>query len=659
MPAARKTRPQPARPPIEGAVASELPPSLAPQLATLAARIPPGAYWGYSIKLDGYRMMARVENGRARLFTRGGHDWSAKMPALIAELDAMNIGSAWLDGEVVSLNAQGTPDFNALQNSFDRGAKSANLVYFVFELPFLNGWDFRASRHEDRYMALAALFETNEQEHVRLCSNLPGDPYSILASACGLGLEGLIAKRLDSPYVSARTDTWLKLKCKLRQEFIIAGFIPRTDAASQVGKLLLGVYGPDGTFKSAGGVGTGWSANEAVKLRARLNKLVTSKVPFVGGVPKPDRWSKNSSNEKVIWVSPELVAEVEFAEWTPGGQIRHASYRGLRDDKPAREVVREPLKGAANSPNAAGSASKAATVRGGPVSHPGRIIDPVTGLTKRDLVLHYERVSRWMLPHLVDRPCSFLRGPEGVTGELFFQKHADTAAVRGLTLLESSLWPGHAPLMVVNSEAALWSAGRANVIELHTWNSRSGHIDRPDQMVFDLDPGEGTSWEHVQEDASLVRLMLQELGLKSWLKTSGGKGLHLLVPLAPVHEVAVVKGFSQAIVEHLARAIPSRFVSKSGPSNRVGRLFVDYLRNNRAATTAAAFSARARPGLGVSMTVDWDDLPLLTSGAHWTVANAANELSTRTKDPWRDYWSTPQLLSAPMERLGFKPPTAR
>jgi bifunctional non-homologous end joining protein LigD len=304
------------------------------------------------------------------------------------------------------------------------------------------------------------------------------------------------------------------------------------------------------------------------------------------------------------------------------------------------------------------SAGKTA-VGGIKVSNAERIIDPSTKLTKLDLVRYYESVADWILPHLKGRPCSLVRGPTGVTGELFFQKHDDKISIPGIKNLDPALWPGHGALLEIGTAQALASAAQMNVIEFHTWNSLARNIDKPDRMIFDIDPGEGTHWQQVQEGATLVRTILSELGLDSWLKTSGGKGLHVVVPLAPRFDYDTVKGFSQAVVQHLARTIPSRFVAKSGPANRVGKLFVDYLRNGHGATTAAAFSARARPGLGVSMPVSWDELGKLKSGAQWTIATAREYLSFQTEDPWAGYWGAKQPLAGAMKMLGFAAPPAR
>jgi bifunctional non-homologous end joining protein LigD len=635
-----------------GAVKSALPEKLSPQLATLATGVPTSGQWVYEIKFDGYRLMTRLENGSAKLITRGGHDWSAKMPGLVRELEQLGVKSAWLDGEIVVLGDSGAPDFNALQKSFDRSHSNADIVYFLFDVPFFEGYDLRQVELVQRRQLLQALLATKGADHLRFSATFQADPASILNSACRMNLEGIIAKRANAPYASYRTETWLKLKCKQRQEFVVCGYTDRSDGSPEIGSLLLGVNTPDGELISVGSVGTGWSAAEARKLKLKLAKPRIATAPFAAGVAKPGRWSKRVvGSEK--WVEPRVVAEVEFAEWTPDGQIRHASYVGLRTDKSASAIVRETAKSYSGS--APARPASPTTVGAIKVSHGERVIDPRSGMTKLHLVRYYESVADRILPHLKGRPCSLVRGPTGVTGQLFFQKHGEKIGIPGIRELDASLWPGHDALLEVGTAQALAGAAQMNVIEFHTWNSLARNIDKPDRMIFDLDPGEGTTWTHIQEAAMLVRTLLTELGLDSWLKTSGGKGLHVVVPLAPRYDYGTVKSFSQAVVQHLARTLPSRFVAKSGPANRVGKLFVDYLRNGHGATTVAAFSARARPGLGVSMPVSWDELAKLKSGDQWTVATTHDHLSFEKNDPWADYWKKKQALTAAMKRLGFKP----
>ena len=637
-------------PAIPGAVKAPLPKKLAPQLATLVSDMPRAGDWVYEIKLDGYRLMTRFEDGKARLITRGGHDWSSRMPRLVRELKTIGVRSGWLDGEIVVLNDDDVPDFNALQNALDQH-NSAGVVYFLFDVPFLGGYDLRAAALRHRRQLLETILKGNGTDHVRFSAAFETDPASILVSACRMNLEGVIAKRADAAYVSRRTDTWLKVKCKQRQEFVVGGYTDRRGGPGQIGSLLLGVHGAAGELVAVGSVGTGWSSAEATALKTRLANLARGTSPFANGAKKPGRWSKRRPGDE-RWVEPRLVAEIEFAGWTPEGQIRHGSYVALRSDKAAKSVGGDtPRPPGAKAPLRSASAAAGAIT----VTHGDRIIDPSTGLTKLHLVRYYEAISDWMLPHLRGRPCSLVRGPNGITGQLFFQKHGEKIGIPGIKQLDPSLWPGYAGLLEVGNAQALAGAAQLNVIEFHTWNSVVRAIDTPDRMIFDLDPGEGTAWKHIQEAASLMHAMLDALGLESWLKTSGGKGLHVVVPLTPRLGYDPVKAFSQAIVQHLAITFPSRFVARSGAANRIGKIFIDYIRNGHGATTAAAFSARARPGLGVSMPVAWDYLPKLKSGAQWTIANALDYLSSQKTDPWAGYWKKKQTLKAAMEKLSFIP----
>jgi bifunctional non-homologous end joining protein LigD len=626
------------------AIRAPLPSKLEPQLATLVASAPAGD-WIVETKFDGYRLMARVDKGKAKLITRGGHDWTDKMKPLAAAIESLAIASAWLDGEIVVMNEDGLPDFNALQNAIDNAASEA-IEYFVFDLPFHNGRDLRKVPLRARRALLAELLENKPSDRVRLSQSFPATPAQMLDAAKSMRLEGIIIKRPNAPYVSQRSETWLKLKCALRQEFVICGFADRNGARGEVGSLFLATW-EKGELVYAGNVGTGWNARTARDLHARLVVLETRTPTLAIEAITPGRWSRRSAGAE-RWVRPELVAEVSFREWTPDGHVRHAVFVALRLDKPAGEVTREVVaaSAAAGAPPPATSSIK--------VSNPDRVIDPSTGITKLTLVRYYESIAERILPHLRDRPVSLVRAPEGVTGELFFQKHPE-ARIPGLRVLDAKLWPGHPAMLAVDDVDALVSAAQMNTIEFHTLNSTTHRIDRPDRVIFDLDPGEGVSWPQIQEAALLMRAMLTELGLASWLKTSGGKGLHVVVPLAPELTYDLVKGFAQAIVTHLAKTIPERFVARSGGANRVGRIFIDYLRNGPRQTTAAAFSARSRPGLGVSMPVAWEQLMTLKGGAQWTIATAREYLSFEQKDPWVDYWTTAQTLGEGIKRLGYRP----
>jgi bifunctional non-homologous end joining protein LigD len=652
---------------LEGAKKAALPETLSPQLATLAKSAPTHGDWLYEIKFDGYRLLTRIEKGRATLFTRGGHDWTHKMQPLADELATLGMASGWLDGEAVVLDADGLPHFNLLQNALDSKRSSEAIVYYVFDAPFLDGQDLRGVPLHARRALLKQVIEAHAGDRVRFSDDFPADAAQVLETACSLHLEGVIAKRRDGLYTSARSTDWLKLKCQARQEFVIGGFSDRSDNAKAVGALMLGYYDDQGVLQYAGRVGTGWSSADAVALRTKLAKLVSAKSPFPAGTTRSTRWMTRPAAED-HWVRPKLVAEISFAEWTPEGSVRHASYQGLREDKDAKAVVREQAKAPPTSEKAVKTKKKTlvesmtapavkttsktgnAEVEGVRITHPERVIDASTGRTKLDLARYYASIAEFMIPHMKSRPASLVRAPEGVGGELFFQKHADVKTMPGVKDLPG-LWEGHGSLLEVSSAKALVAAAQMNVIEFHTWNSVKQKVGKPDRMIFDLDPGEGVAFAQVREGAQLTRALLDELGLQSWIKTSGGKGLHVVVPMSARLDYDTVKAFSQRIVQHLAQTIPQRFVAKSGPANRVGKIFVDYLRNGFNATTAAAFSARARPGLGVSMPIAWEELPEITSGAQWTIADARDRLSFQKADPWAGYGACKQTMTAAMKAL--------
>ena len=450
---------------LAGALKAPMPAKLEPQLATLAAAPPTRGEWSWEIKLDGYRLMTRIENGTPTLITRGGHDWTTKMPKLAKAISTLGIANAWLDGEIVVLGDDGLPNFNALQNAFD-SSRTANIVYFVFDLPYFEGYDLRkvplASRRRLLRQFLDDKLDARTGEQLRFSADFDADAASIMHSAARMGLEGAIAKRKDSIYESRRTDTWLKLKVKQRQEFVICGYTNRSSGEAEIGSLLLGVHDDAGRLVYAGNVGAGWGAEAAAALLEKLEPLRIASPPFASkAVPKRGRWTTREVGIE-RWVEPKLVAEVEFSDWTPDGHIRHAKYVALRADRSTSEVVREqPI-------TPAGAGAGAGAVSGIKVSNPERVIDPSTGITKLELVRYYESVAEWMLPHLQGRPCSLVRGPSGIQGQLFFQKHSDTLHLPEVKELDPALWPGHSALLEVASVTGLVAAAQMNVIEFHT-----------------------------------------------------------------------------------------------------------------------------------------------------------------------------------------------
>ena len=646
-PSARRTRKKADQVTLSGAKAAALPESIKPQLATLVESVPDGD-WRYEVKFDGYRILARIDSGKVQLFTRNGHDWTAKMPQQAEALAALGLESAWLDGEVVVPNEDGTPDFQALQNAFEVG-RSGTIVYYLFDLPYLNGMDLREVPLEERRAALSQVLEHNDNDLLRFSADFTEQPESVLESACQMKLEGLIGKRAGSTYVSKRSSSWVKIKCKNRQEFIIVGYTDPKGARSGFGALLLGLHDEAGALHYAGKVGTGFNQVTLKSLHAKLKALEVDKSPLAKAPPAADVRGAH-------WLKPELMCEVAFAEMTRQGVIRHSVFHGLRSDKPAQAITHErPAKAATTGSGkaAASSANSAGKIK---ISNPERIIDKTIGATKMELARFYAEVAPWALPHLRHRPLALVRAPEGIDGELFFQKHTEKLSIPHITQLDTALFPDHAALMTIDTPEALVSAAQMGTIELHTWNAVAPVLDHPDRFVLDLDPDPALPWKRMVEATQLTQTLLDEIGLQSFLKTSGGKGLHILVPLEPVHDWAEVKAFSQAIAQYMAKLMPQHFSAVSGPKNRVGRIFIDYLRNSQGASTVAAYSVRAREGLGVSVPIHRDELADLKGANLWTIRNLMPRLEEQgDDDPWAGIDATGQRITADMrERLRMK-----
>ncbi|WP_460136348.1 DNA ligase D [Pseudomonas sp. S1_E04] len=616
-----------------------LPDQFTPQLATLVDRAPEGD-WQYEIKFDGYRMLARIRDGEVRLFTRNGHDWTERLPRQVKALQALKLKDSWLDGEVVSLNGDGLPDFQALQNAFDIG-RSLDIVYYLFDAPFLNGQDQRQVPVEDRRAALKAALAGSRSKLLRFSEAFTANHRDIFESACDLALEGVIGKRLGSPYVSSRNADWIKLKCRLRQEFVIVGYTRPQGSRSGFGALLLAVNA-DAGLVYAGRVGTGFDQASLNNIYAQLQPLESKRSPL--STPLTSAQARG-----VHWVEPTLVGEVQFTEWTREGVVRQAAFVGMRTDKPAAQIVHE-------QPRAAKTLKAKKTSGTVNITHPERVIDAQSGTQKQQLAQFYHDISEWILPFLRHRPVALLRAPEGVEGEQFFQKHSEHLAIPHIKQLDPALDPGHARLMEIDNAQALIGAVQMGTIELHTWAATSDKIETPDLFVLDLDPDPALPWKSMLEAAQLTLSVLDELGLEAFVKTSGGKGLHLIVPLARRDGWDTVKAFAKAIAQFMTTQLPERFTATSGPKNRVGKIFIDYLRNARGASTVAAYSVRARPGLPVSVPVSREELAGLRSAQQWTVANLQQRLQGLKDNPWAGYANRQKISKKMWDKLGAQPP---
>ena len=652
----RKVTPKAASAQLTGAHKAELPELLKPELATLVEKAP-GGQWSYEIKFDGYRIMARIDHGEVKLLTRNGHDWTHKLPAQAEALAALGLESAWLDGEMVVANQQGVPDFQALQNAFESG-RSGAIVYYLFDMPYLNGVDLREVPVEERRVALATVLNANKDPLLRFSESLAEEPEALLNSACQMQMEGLIGKRLGSPYVSRRSSDWIKLKCKHRQEFVVVGYTDPKGSRNAFGALLLGLHDRDsGELRYAGKVGTGFNETTLKSIHQQLKPLQVKK-PSVVNPPT------GFDAKGVHWLKPVLLAEIAFAEMTKDGSVRHAVFHGLRDDKPAKNITEERAKVVKTQAKKTAASAEKKTAQTAPsqiglgagkvrITHPDRVIDASSGTTKVQLAEYYASVAQWILPELKDRPVALVRAPDGITGELFFQKNAERLAIPGITTLDKEL-TGQ-PVMIINNAEALIGAVQMSTVELHTWNATTDNLDKPDRFVLDLDPDPALPWKSMVEATQLTLSVLDELGLKAFLKTSGGKGIHLVVPLTRKLGWDEVKDFSHAIVSHMAKLLPERFSAVSGPKNRVGRIFIDYLRNGLGATTICAYAARTREGMPVSMPIFRDEVGELKGGDQWNIHNAHERLAEVGDEPWADLKKTRQSITADMRRrVGMK-----
>ncbi|MBH3458258.1 DNA ligase D [Pseudomonas putida] len=634
LPPRRPAKTTSATPRKHKARAKALPDKLQPQLATLVDS-PPSGDWRYEVKFDGYRILARIDGDDVRLFTRNGHDWSAKMPRQVEALKALGLDAAWLDGEMVVVDDNGVADFQALQNAFDT-EHDERITYYLFDLPWLGREDLRELPLKARRDTLARLLEDNASPMLRYSADFEEPVDSLLDSACRLELEGLIGKRADSPYVGRRSSDWIKLKCKQRQEFVIVGYTDPKGSRQGFGALLLALHDHDsGQLRYAGKVGTGFSAATLDSILARLKPLRVAKAPL----PSPPTGAEARG---VHWLKPHLLAEVAYAQMTREGIVRHAVFHGLRDDKPATAIDLEkamPAKRAAQ-PQPEGLDNLRLT-------HPDRVVDATIGATKRQVAEYYAQVADWLLPQLKDRPVALVRAPDGLAGELFFQKNAGQLHIPKV-LSYSKAQAGQAA-MVLNRADSLLGAVQMNTLELHTWNATNKDFDKPDRFVLDLDPDPTLPWKAMLEATQLTLTLLDELGLKVFLKTSGGKGMHLVVPLTRRAGWDEVKDFSHALVEHMARLFPDRLSAVSGPKNRVGRIFIDYLRNGKGATTVAAYSLRAREGLPVSVPIWREELSQLKGADQWNIGNLHERLA-QVEDPWSEMASTRQSITARMRK---------
>ena len=649
---------------LAGARKGAMPANLKPQLATLSEKAPEGEEWLHEIKYDGYRLLARIERGKVRLITRGGLDWTAKFPTLARRLGELPLASALIDGEIVHLETDGTTSFSGLQDTIASG-QTDKLTFFAFDLLYRDGWDLTAVAIEDRKAALADIISPSAQGMLRYSDHQIGRGPEFLHRACGFSLEGIISKRRSDPYRPGRGRSWLKVKCRNREEFIVVGFSDPDGAREGFGALLLGYYDPEGQLRYAGRVGTGFNVAQLTQLRRRLESLARDNAPV--GLPK------GVSRKGVHWVEPRLVAEVEFADWTADAIVRQASFQGLRDDKTAKEVVYDqrsrataapaaqpetkptvqPKRSAPQQPESAElerSRDGSVVFEGVRLTHPERVLYPDTTLSKLDVARYYAAVSEWALPHLTHRLLTLVRTPGGPGGKTFYQKHIGIGMPNAIGRFDLAEEGSTETFPFVEDLPGLVALAQMDVLEIHPWGSQIDKLETPDRVTIDLDPDEGLAWQRVAEAAIDVRDALSRIGLQSFAKTTGGKGLHVVIPLTPKLDWDEVKAFAKWVADSFVAQRPDDFTANMAKRARQGRIYIDYLRNSRGATAVGAYSPRVRPGAPVSAPLSWEEVENGVRPQAFTVETMPRRLAALRADPWAEMDKIRQSLSAAVRR---------
>lgn len=620
-----------------------------PELATLAVSLPRGKDWVHEIKFDGYRTQALIENGEVRLLTRTGLDWTYRFRPLPAYLAQMPVTSAILDGEIVAVDEGGRADFKSLQATLS-GEADVPLQYYVFDLLHIDGEDMRDLPLIQRKARLKKLLKgDNFGGRVNYSEHFAKDATDLKDRLCTLDQEGLICKRTDAPYRSGRNRAWLKVKCHKRQEFVIGGFTLPKAGSKGIGALLIGHY-QEGRLTYAGKVGTGFTHDSAIGLRRKLDLIAQKDNPFSDIPPEFKRGAH--------WVAPHLVAEVQFGEWTSGGRLRHPSFQGLREDKPPQDIHRDrPLSPtevrkaedvpAARTPKLRAPAPKKSAkdmVGGVAISSPDRVVFPGTDITKKDVAEYYLSVADHILPHIAGRPISMIRCPEGIGGQCFFQRHLTQAAIAHVKDTGIQVNGREDDYIMIEDARGLISLTQWSVMEIHPWGCMAATSNRPDRLIFDLDPDPEADWANVVAGAAEVRERMAEFDLQSFLKTTGGKGLHVVIPIEPQHDWHSIKAFTRAVAESMAHDSPRRFVAQASKAKRKGRIFIDYLRNDHTATAVAPYAVRARPGAPVAMPIEWEALSPDLDPTGFTLENTPAHLKQRKADPWADMKGIDQRL---------------
>jgi bifunctional non-homologous end joining protein LigD len=629
---------------LDGARKKPLPREPTPRLATLSEAAPAGDDWLHELKFDGYRLLARLKDGGVRLLTRSGQDWSDRFPVLCDHLASLLVTSALLDGELVALDADGISRFGLLQEALS-ARRTETLVYQVFDLLYLEGFDLKQVALTDRKQTLADLLGDDPPQGVRYTDHIRGQGPAFFESACQSGLEGIISKRADSPYSGGRSKQWRKTKCIQDAEFVVGGYTEPRGSRTGFGSLLLGAYHDDGAFVYAGRVGTGFSARQLDTLHTALEEIEVGQRPFQDPVPEA---------KTAHWVRPVLVVDVSFTERTRAGVLRHPRFRGLREDRDAADIrlwANSTPKRVPRQRNGSRRRGRAVQVGGVRLTHPDRVLYEQMGTTKLDLARYYEAIQDWILPQLANRPLSLLRCPGGQEDGCFFQKHPREAIPGDVPRTEITEKDGTtATYVYVRTLADLIGLVQAGTLELHPWGSRVDAVDKPDLIVFDLDPSPGVNWREVLRVARNLRERLEQLGLTVFVRLTGGKGLHLVVPLKRRSGWDEVKAFARAVCDAQARDEPKRLTANMAKARRGGRIFLDYLRNGRGATAIASYSTRAHPDAPIAVPLRWDELDASRHSDDYHVDNLPRRLAALRADPWADFAAARRQITRSMRQ---------
>ena len=600
--------------------------------------------WLHEVKYDGYRIIARKSGEEIALFSRSGLDWTVRFPAIAKALLSLPCDSALLDGEIAFVLPSGLTSFKSLQEHIDTPHPAFR--YFLFDLTSLDGKDWRAKpllKRKERLHELLA--EKSLPDWLVYSDHVLGSGGDFYREACGAGLEGVVSKLANSKYVSGRTKSWLKTKCHQRAELVIGGYSRSSVRGRPFSSLLLGTF-ENGELIYAGKVGTGFSSADLDALAKRFKPLEQRQSSFVE-VPAIER-------KDAVWLKPKLVCEVEYTEWTRDGRLRHPSFQGLREDKPAADVRRDVPSGeeAELAPTKSVAAKAKAKAEGDPVfdgitlTSPDKVLYPEVGVTKLDLASYYQTIAPYILPYVVNRPISLVRCPEGIEGERFFQRHAMKGMSDAIKQIPISGGESKKPYLYLDGEAGLFGLVQISTVEIHDWGVSLDHLYEPDRLVFDLDPDEGLDIDVLKAAAVEVRDFLADLGLKSFLKSTGGKGLHVVAPIAPKQGWDEVKGFAKAIADALVKVRADRYTANPLKRTRVGKIFVDYLRNQRGGSAIVNYSTRAKPNASVACPLAWDELKGLKAASPYTLKTLPMRLKAKRSDPWEGFFSTRQSITA-------------